>query len=137
MKKKYIKIFVIICVLSMLFIIPFVTVKPPKLDADKINRIEFATLPSPPREKIITKKSDIQKIASIMNGLNLTPRIPISNPAGTSVWINTSGSQTLNISVTGGNIVQINKLSFKCNEDAAKKMQELYKTLDYREKKYS
>ena len=137
MKKKRKRVIIVAGAIILLCIIPFVTVKPPKLDADKINRIEFATLPSPPREKIITKKSDIQKIASIMNGLNLTPRIPISNPAGTSVWINTSGSQTLNISVTGGNIVQINKLSFKCNEDAAKKMQELYKTLDYREKKYS
>ena len=134
MKKK--RVLIIAGILILLCVMPFVTVKPPKLDADRISRIEIATLPSPPREKIITDKTGIKKVVSSINGLKLTPRIPVSNPAGTSVWINTSGKQTLNITVTAGYIVQINKLSFKCNEDAAKKMQELYKTLDCPEEKY-
>lgn len=132
MKKKKVIIFMIAAILVLFCIGGFLLIQPPKLNADSIRQIEFISLPSPPKKKIITQKEDIQKIVSVFNELNLTPRIPISNPAGTSVWINTSGEQqTYQITMTAS-IVQINALSYRCNEDAAEKMRILYRN-DYQQ----
>lgn len=135
MKSKWIKAIIIIGAFILLGIIFFTQVKPQKLDADYINQIEFVSLPSPPKKKIITKKADIKEIVSSINSLTLSPRISISHPAGTSVWINTSGQQTLNISMSG-RVVQIDRFYFNCNEDASAKMRKLYQTLTYPEEKY-
>jgi len=136
MKKKRIIIVVIAAILVLFCIGGFFLVQPPKLSADHISRIELISLPSPPKKKVITQKEDIQKFVSVFNELNLTPRIPISNPAGTSVWINTYGEQqTYQITMTSS-IVQINGLSYRCNEDAAQKMRELYRTFSYPEESY-
>lgn len=135
MRKKWIKAIIIVGALVLVCIVSFTQIKPQKLDADYISQIEFVSLPSPPKKKIITKKDDIKKIVSGMNSFNLSLRISLSHPAGTSVWINTSGRQTLSISMSGS-IVQIDQLYFNCNEDAAKKMRELYQTLAYPEEKY-
>ena len=89
-------VFVLLCAGGYFFMQPS-----PKLNAEDINRIQFASYPAPPMKKILTEKEDIQKFVSAFNELHLTPRLAIANATGTSVFINISGKQTLRISMMG------------------------------------
>lgn len=108
---------------------------PLKLNADEINQIQFASYPAPPMKKILTEKEDIQKFVSAFNELHLTPRLAISNAAGTSVFINVSGKQTLHISMMGST-VDVNAMSYRCSVDASAKFRELYQTYALPEERY-
>ena len=135
MKKKTIIILiaaflVLLCAGGFFFLLPS-----PKLNADDINQIQFASYPAPPMKKILTEKEDIQKFVSAFNELHLTPRLAIAHATGTSVFIKVSGKQTLNISMMGST-VDINAMSYRCSVDASAKFRELYQTYALPEEKY-
>lgn len=136
MKKKKVIVIIIVSILILSGIGGFFLIQPPKLNAENISRIEFISLPSPPKRKIITQKEDIQKIVASFNNLTLSPNISISKPFGTQVWINTFGNnQTYEITINGS-IVQINALSYKCKENVSTEMRELYQSIDCPEENY-
>ena len=134
--KKYRNKVILLIVIALCIVLGCILLQPPKLSANQINQIKMVSLPSPPKEKVITNNGDINKFVSTFNELHLSPRLSISTPAGTSVWIITSGNQNLRITMTG-NIVQIGIRSYWCDMDAAEKMRTLYQSYPYPEKEYN
>lgn len=108
-------------------------VQPPKLDSGKITQLTISSLPSPPQQKTITKQEDIQKLVNYFNDLRLFPRLSTGVPAGTSVWVKTSGElYTHQITITG-NVVQFDHRSYQTNQDVAAELRMMYQSFNYPE----
>lgn len=129
-RRRQIIIFLLIvlfCVLSFLYF------QTPKLETNKITQLTISSLPSPPMQKTITRKEDIQKFVDYFNSLYLFPNLSVSVPSGTSVWVKTSGNlYTHQITVTG-DIIQFDRRNYQSTKDISAELRELYRSMDYPE----
>lgn len=82
-----------------------------KINVNNIDSLIIITLPSPPKEKTITKKEDIKKVMDFVNS-SKKEKIKQDNTKGLTLSINTSGQEKHSITFSGGKVV-IDNLSYK------------------------
>lgn len=111
----------------------FLYFQTPTLQSDGISQITIATLPSPPKQKKITGKEDIQKFVAVFNGHHLSPRLGISVPAGTSMWIEISGPTETHEIAINGEMIQFDKRYYSVDGNLKGEIGELYDTYSYPE----
>ncbi len=130
-RKKPIELLLIVVAFCVLFFFYFQT---PKLEPEKITRFTISALPSPPKEKTVTNKEDIQKFSDYFNSLRLYPEVAISVPAGASVWIKTTGNLYTHQITATGHIIQFDSRTYRSDYDVAAKLRQIYQSFDYPEK---
>lgn len=134
-KRKIVITGAIIAVLVGILVLAFATV--PKLDASRIDRLTITTLPSPPQQKVLTDKKDIQKVVDAFNSLSLVPCIPIGNPAGSSVWFDTEGDRYIyHVNTAGNHTVGFGWRAYYTSQNAVEVLQAVYQKLDVPETPY-
>lgn len=106
-----------------------------KINVNNIDSLTIITLPSPPKEKTITKKEDIKKVMEVVN-LSKKEKIKQDNTKGWTLSINTSGQEKHSITFSGGKVV-IDNLSYKIDNADIDKVKDLYNKLDYKEQSYT
>lgn len=84
-----------------------------KFNVNDIDSLTIITLPSPPKEKTITKREDIKKVMDVVN-LIKKEKMKSDNTRGWILSIHTSGKEKHSITFSGGKVV-IDKLSYKIN----------------------
>lgn|GEM_PF-2896085 len=135
MKKKYIIYLVILCALIVAYAL-FFSRNLPKFNTNHIQTITFVTLPSPPKQKHLTKTEDVHKFLECYNKLNGKP-ILFQMAKGWMATIKLSnGNGTRYNIVILGNTMKVNGLWYEVDEDAMKELLGLYKTFDVEETSY-
>ncbi|MDD3224967.1 MAG: hypothetical protein PHX70_09775 [Clostridium sp.] len=103
-------------------------------DINTINSLAIITLPSPPKEKIITKRKDIIAVINLINSFKKT-KIHNQNTAGWVIFIKTSGKENHSITFSGGKVV-IDNTSYRIDNSDITNVKNLYNKLNYKEKPY-
>lgn len=101
------------------------------LSLNNTKSITIATLPSPPKKKYVTRKTDIKKIIDFVNSMS-KKEIPKKNVYGWFISISTLGKEKHDISFAGTNL-NIDDKWYEINNNELDKIIKLYKELDYEE----
>ncbi|MDF2506076.1 hypothetical protein [Clostridium sp.] len=104
------------------------------INVNDIDSLTIITLPSPPKEKTITKKEDIKKVMDVVNSIK-KEKMKQDDTMGWILSIHTSGKEKHSITFSGGKVV-IDNLSYKINNTDIDKVKNLYNKLDYKEESY-
>ncbi len=105
-----------------------------KFNINDVDNLKIITLPSPPKEKTITKKEDIKKVIDLINSIK-KEHIKQNDKNGWSILIKIEGKEKHSICFSGGK-VEIDNLWYKINNNDIDKIEKLYHELDYKEDKY-
>ena len=106
-----------------------------KININDVDNLIIITLPSPPKEKTITKKEDIKKVIDLIISIKKEHIIQKEDIKGWSIWIKTDGKEKHSICFFGGK-VEIDNLWYKINNNDLDKIKNLYHKLDYKEENY-
>lgn len=104
------------------------------ININDVDNLKIITLPSPPKEKTITKKEDIKKIINLINSIK-KEHIKQNDYNGWVILIKTDGKEKHSICFSGGR-VEIDNLWYKINNNDIDKIKNLYNELNYKEEKY-
>ncbi|MCB2307392.1 hypothetical protein LGL08_09565 [Clostridium estertheticum] len=106
-----------------------------KFNINDVDTLKIITLPSPPKEKTITKKEDIKKVINLIISIKKEPIKQKEDIKGWSIWIETDGKEKHSICFFGEK-VEIDNLWYKINNNDIDKIKNLYRELDYKEENY-
>jgi hypothetical protein len=106
-----------------------------KINVNDVDSLIIITLPSPPKEKTITKKEDIKKVIDLINSIKKEKINQKEFIAGWSIWIKTNGKEKHSISFFGGK-VEIDNSWYKIDNTDIDKVKNLYNKLDYKGESY-
>ena len=105
-----------------------------KININDVDNLKIITLPSPPKEKTITRKEDIKKVINLINSIK-KEHIKQNDKKGWSILIETDGKEKHSIGFYGGKI-EIDNSWYKINNNDIDKFENLYHKLDYKEDNY-
>lgn len=103
-----------------------------EIDKNKVTRISIKVMPSPPKEKVISTKADIDKIVNYLNSINVKNKKQ-DHYKGWEIGISISGEENYDISFTG-KYMMVNGTEYKVSKDEIQKLRELYDSLKDEEK---
>lgn len=104
------------------------------ININDVDNLKIITLPSPPKEKTITKKEDIKKVINLINSIK-KEHIKQNDYNGWVILIKTDGKEKHSICFSGGR-VEIDNLWYIINNNDIDKIKNLYNELNYKEGKY-
>ncbi|MBU3201625.1 hypothetical protein LL037_12335 [Clostridium estertheticum] len=104
------------------------------ININDVDNLKIITLPSPPKEKTITKKEDIKKVINLINSIK-KEHIKQNDYKGWSILIKTDGKEKHSLCFSGGR-VEIDNLWYIINNNDIDKIKNLYNKLNYKEEKY-
>ncbi|MBU3101956.1 MULTISPECIES: hypothetical protein [Clostridium] len=104
------------------------------ININDVDNLKIITLPSPPKEKTITKKEDIKKVINLINSIK-KEHIKQNDYNGWVILIKTDGKEKHSICFSGGR-VEIDNLWYIINNNDIDKIKTLYNELNYKEGKY-
>lgn len=99
------------------------------LKTENIKEISIAKMPSPPKEKIIDKKEDIEKILKFLDSIKVEEKIE-GTFKGWSYTININSKEKYNISFLGDKIGYKNQF-YKIDKKNIEELDKLYEELKY------
>lgn len=101
------------------------------IDSSNIKTITIGVMPSPPKEKIIDNKDDINKIVKYLNSLKIKEKKQ-ELYKGWEIKIDIVGEENYNISFIG-EYITVNGTEYEINKDEKEKLRSLYNSLNYNE----
>ncbi|MDU1567106.1 MAG: M56 family metallopeptidase [Clostridium sp.] len=102
-----------------------------EIDKNKVTSINIKVMPSPTKQKVISKKEDIDKIVKYLNSIKIKDKKQ-ELYKGWEVAISISGKEKYDISFIG-EYINVNGIEYKVSKDEMKKLRRLYNSLKYEE----
>ena len=106
-----------------------------KININDVDNLKIITLPSPPKEKTITKKDDVKKVINLIISIKKENIKQKEHIYDWYIWIETDGKEKHSIGFCGGK-VEIDNSWYKINNTDIDRVENLYKELDYKEEPY-
>lgn len=101
------------------------------IDKNKVNSIYIKVLPSPPKQKVIDKEEDINKIIKEINSIKVKDKkVGLYN--GWEINILISREETYDISFVG-EYINIDGIQYKIEKNEREELRKLYENLNYEE----
>lgn len=101
------------------------------IDKNKVNSICIKVLPSTPKQKVIDKEEDINKIIKAINSIKVKDKI-VGVYNGWEINILISGEETYEISFAG-EYINIDGIQYKTEKNEREELRKLYENLNYEE----
>lgn len=101
------------------------------INSDKVTSVSLRAMPSPPKEKIVYKKEDVEKIAKYINKMKLKQKGQ-EDIKGWEFSITIQGEEPHSIYILGKNL-DIDGVEYTIDKDEVLKLRELYDSLNYEE----
>lgn len=101
------------------------------VDENKVDSICIKVLPSPPKQKVIDKKEDINKIIKEINSIKVKDK-KVGADNGWEINILISGEETYDISFAG-EYININGIQYRTEKNDREELRKLYENLNYEE----
>lgn len=102
-----------------------------QIDNKKVTSISIKVMPSPPKQKVIDNKNDIDKIIKHINSIKLKEK-KRELYKGWEINISILGEENYDISFIG-EYININGTEYKVSKDEIEKLRRLYDSLNYDE----
>ena len=134
--RKWIKVMLIAAaVIVLTFIIIYFAIYNPQLSSGGVRQIDIITLPSPPKEKVVTRKEDIN---TFINYYNTTQKHPLLS-FGLSGWQMSIKVNQNNIEhriTLSGNMMNVDGRWYTVDKDVLPSLEKLYSKFEYQELNY-